>query len=180
MGHQSNTTSEFIKLLTGHQSSLRAYIVSLMPGSDDIDDVLQDTNVVLWKKMESFELGTHFQAWAFAIARNMVKANWKNKKRDLSPVLNQTVIDAVAQTWFQRDATHPSAKQAALDRCLKTLRESERALIDARYQSPKSLEKHAKVIGRSAESIRVSLFRIREKLRQCVQKRMATIEGGAA
>lgn len=54
MGLHSDSTHEFIKLLTGHQPSLRAFIVSLLPGSDDIDDILQDTNVVLWEKMDNF------------------------------------------------------------------------------------------------------------------------------
>lgn len=176
----SNNTSEFIKLLTGHQSSLRAFIVSLMPGCNDIDDVLQDTNVVLWEKMEQFELGSNFQAWAFAVARNMAKAHWKKSKRDHSPTLNQTVIDAVVQTWFQRDTNSTSTKQKALNYCLDSLKTSERELIDARYQSDESLEIHALNIGRSAESIRVSLFRIREKLRSCVEKRVLFMEGGTA
>ncbi|MFT5633595.1 MAG: RNA polymerase sigma-70 factor (ECF subfamily) [Rubritalea sp.] len=38
----------FIKLLTEHQANLRAFIVSLMPGSPDVADVLQETNVILW------------------------------------------------------------------------------------------------------------------------------------
>ncbi len=42
----------FIKLLTEHQASLRAFIVSLMPGSPDVADVadvLQETNVISLK-----------------------------------------------------------------------------------------------------------------------------------
>ena len=38
----------FIKLLTEHQANLRAFIVSLMPGSPDVADVLQETNVIPW------------------------------------------------------------------------------------------------------------------------------------
>lgn len=176
----SKDTSEFIKLLTGHQSVLRAFIVSLMPGSDDIEDVLQDTNVVLWEKMEQYEPGSNFQAWAFTVARNVAKAQWKKNKRDRSPSLNQTIIDAVAQTWFQRETNDTNKKQRALHYCLNALKDSERDLIDARYQSKESLEHHALNLGRSAESLRVTLFRIREKLRQCVEKRMQLMEGGQA
>jgi len=179
MGLHSPSTSGLIKLLTGHQASLRAFIVSLMPGSTDVDDVLQDTNVVLWEKLEDFEQGTNFLAWAFAIARNTVKAHWRQSKRDSSPQLNPTIIDAITATWLGSDSENPSSKQQALDHCLETLKPNERDLIDARYASSESLENQVQEIGRSAQSIRVSLFRIREKLRQCVNARMQLKEGGA-
>mgnify|MGYP000113776971 CR=1 FL=1 len=35
-----------------------------MPGMDGVDDVLQETNVVLWEKRATFEPGTNFRAWA--------------------------------------------------------------------------------------------------------------------
>jgi len=33
-----------VKLLTGHQAQLRAFIVSLSSGSPEVDDILQETN----------------------------------------------------------------------------------------------------------------------------------------
>ena len=34
----------YVKLMTEHQGNLRAFIVSLMPGSPDVPDVLQEPN----------------------------------------------------------------------------------------------------------------------------------------
>ena len=42
--------SEFITLLTEHQPVLRGYIRSLLPNASDIQDVLQNTNIVLWER----------------------------------------------------------------------------------------------------------------------------------
>ena len=64
MSLHSKETHDFVKLLTGLQPSLRAFIVSLMPGSPDVQDVLQDVNVVIWEKMDSYESGSDFRAWA--------------------------------------------------------------------------------------------------------------------
>lgn len=99
MSLHSEKTHEFIKLLTGHQSALRAFIVSLMPGSPDVQDVLQDTNVVIWEKMDSFEPGTNFKAWVFTIARNMVKAQLKKNRQLQKPSLNEEVIQMINETW---------------------------------------------------------------------------------
>jgi len=62
-------TSEFVSLLTEHQADLWAYIISQMPGSPDVGDILQKNNLVLWTKQNQSKLGTNFRAWAFTIAR---------------------------------------------------------------------------------------------------------------
>lgn len=172
MGLHSEETHHFVKLLTGHQAALRAFIVSLIPGSSDVQDVLQDTNVVLWEKMDDYQPGTNFNAWAFAIARNTVKAQLRKTKRNQSPALREDIIHAICDTWYQRAPETTSRKQLALDDCLKTLSGSEQDLISARYHSGDSLETYSKTIGRPTQSLRVSLFRIRAKLRECVKKRL--------
>ena len=40
-------TPEFVQLLTGAQSALYAFIVSLLGGVNDANDVLQETNLKL-------------------------------------------------------------------------------------------------------------------------------------
>lgn len=177
----SESTQEFVKLLTGHQASLRAFIVSLSPGSPEVDDILQETNIILWEKISDFELGTNFQAWAFSIARNNVKASLRKTKRNQSPQFSQAIIDAIADTWYQRESSDSdvSRKLSALEFCINTLSENARALLKARYFDTNSLESQAQTFDRSAQSLRVSLFRIREKLRQCVKARIALKEGGA-
>src|SRR5210317_1132212 len=61
--------AEFVGQIARHQAALHAYIISLMPGMDGVDDVLQETNLVLWEKRRTFEPGTNFRAWACAVAR---------------------------------------------------------------------------------------------------------------
>jgi RNA polymerase sigma-70 factor (ECF subfamily) len=172
MSQNSPETHERIKLLTGHQASLRAFIVSLIPGSSEVQDVLQDTNVVIWEKMDNYELGTNFRAWAFTIARNMVQAHLRKAKKYQALSLNPDLIHAINETWFLRPEEATDQKQLALDHCLESLSASERDIVEARYTRGNSLTTHSAQIGRSPESLRVSLFRIRTKLRDCVQRRL--------
>lgn len=176
MGLHSQQTTEFIKLLTGHQPSVRAFIVSQMPGSPDVQDALQDVNVIIWEKMASYEHGTNFKAWAFSIARNVVREYRRKQQKADGLCLNEKAIAAINETWLARSEEAINPKQDALDLCLGTLNDTEKSLIEARYTKGTSLQKHSELIGRSAESLRVSLFRVRDKLRDCVSKRVAVLE----
>jgi len=50
MANPPHITQEFVSLLTDHQEVMRSYIISLIPGSPDVRDVLQEVNIVLWEK----------------------------------------------------------------------------------------------------------------------------------
>lgn len=183
MGNDSHKSFEQIQLLIKHQSALRGFIISMIPGSQDVEDVLQDTNLVLWEKIDSFELGTEFRAWAFTIARNVTLAHLRRMKRDRSPAINKELMEVVADTWYSREASDPSTREMALDHCLSRLSTGELEIVKARYrQSGGGLEGFSAIAKRSPGSLRVSLFRIRTKLRECVRGQLAiatTREEGA-
>lgn len=179
MSFPATELHDFVKLLLEQQTALRAYIVSLMPGSDDAEDVLQNTNVVVWEKMAEFTPGTEFRAWLFAIARNMVKAQFRANKRHLSPSVDEELMLAIDEVWSQRPDQDVTRKQRALDRCLELLRPLEKNLISVRYTKGNNLENYAKQIGRPADSLRTTLSRVRGKLRLCVDKRL-TMEGATS
>lgn len=179
MSLQSQETRDFVRLLISHQPALRGFIISMMPGSSDIQDVLQDTNVVIWEKMESYKPGTNFRAWTFAIAKNVMRSHHNRLKRDCKPEFDENLTDLIADTWFQRESAELSQKEVAFDHCLRTLDQEEWALINARYSRHDSLEAHAAATSRPASTLRASLCRIREKLRACVSRRIK-MEGGAS
>ena len=60
---------EFVSELTASQGRVRAFIVTLMPGSPDVADVVQETNLRLWKSQARYRPGSNFLAWAFTVAR---------------------------------------------------------------------------------------------------------------
>lgn len=67
-------SEDFVDLLTSHQGIIRAYIISLLPGSPGVDDVIQNTNRTLWINRSNYKLGTNFKAWALTMSRFQVMA----------------------------------------------------------------------------------------------------------
>ena len=60
---------EFVRLFVAHEGRLRAFIRALLPTWADVDEVMQETSLVAWRKFARFERGTNFMAWAATIAR---------------------------------------------------------------------------------------------------------------
>lgn len=158
---------EFVRELTASQGRIRAFIVSLMPGSPDVADVLQETNLTLWKSRERFTPGTNFMAWALTVARLEVLHQRDRSKRLGRLVLSEKLIDVLAD----EAPIQPSQDRylLALESCMKKLSETQREIIEARYQPKLSLEIHARLTGRNPGALRVALLRIRQVLKDCIE-----------
>ena len=159
--------AEFVSQIARYQSALHAYIISLMPGMDGVDDVLQETNLVLWEKRRTFEPGSNFRAWACAIARFRVMGHRRKLARQGFQLFDDDLAEQLA-TECEAEPEELSERVHALEHCLGHLQEKERALIEFRYFSDSQLEEYAAQCGRPVESLRVSLFRIRAALKKCI------------
>ncbi len=158
---------EFVRELTASQGRIRAFIVSLMPGSPDVADVLQETNLTLWKSRERYTLGTNFIAWALTVARLEVLHQRDRSKRLGRLVLSEKLMDVLADEAPE----HPPHETylVALESCMSKLSETQREIIDARYQPKLSLEIHARLTGRNPGALRAALLRIRSLLKDCIE-----------
>lgn len=161
-------TSEFVTLLTNHQSDLWAFIISLIPGSPDVSDILQKTNLTIWSKQNDFQHGSDFRAWALAIARYEVLAHLKKAKRSNWLVFSDELIDTIATEAPK--AIPPSSKRLELlETCMAKLKPNHLDLLKHRYQSNQGLETYAAASKRSVSSLSVTLHRIRATLKKCIQ-----------
>ena len=70
---------EFVKLLTAHQRDLYAYINTLLVGDIATSDVLQDTNLDLWKRLDNYDFNRAFLPWAYGFAHQRVLAYRKTR-----------------------------------------------------------------------------------------------------
>ncbi|MGJ8725576.1 MAG: sigma-70 family RNA polymerase sigma factor [Roseibacillus sp.] len=163
--------AQFVALLTEHQSAIRLYVASLMPGDSHASDVAQQANAKIWKKHTDFELGTNFKAWAFAIARYEVLTYRKKQARDSRLVFSEELEEVFAEEVPQA-SQHIEDRQLALKDCLASLSASERDLILNRYFEDNTLAVYAKKIGRSAGGLKVSLHRVRNKLQHCIERKL--------
>ena len=105
---------EFIRQLTAAQSSLWAYVFSLLPDHVGAQDVLQQTNLTLWRKAEDFQPGSSFFAWASKAAYFHVLSYRRGMRRDRL-VFNDEVFAYLAERQAERLAEGvPSERVTAL------------------------------------------------------------------
>ncbi len=151
----------------------------MLPGTSDVRDVLQEVNMFLWQKMAEFEAGSNFGAWACTVAYYKVLDHRRKLKKDGVLVFNNDLCELLTEDSIELPQ-EVDQKRSALSQCLGKLNNGERELLLARYQNKKgSMDEVSQITGRSRASLRVTLSRLRDKLRNCIIQRLA-MEGGVA
>ncbi len=160
-------SEQFVALLTRSQPSLYAYILSILPDAARAEDVLQETNVTLWRKAGEFEPGTAFLAWACKVAWFKVLSTRRRLARDRH-CFGDELLDYLAERQAQR-AEELEPRRAALRNCIAKLPEPQRRLLRDRYRPGASVQAIARDSNRTVGVVSQTLYRIRTTLQECIQ-----------
>ncbi len=170
MSH-TESNSWFSDQLVHIQKGMYAYILTLLPWPEEASDVLQQTNLVLWRDAARFQPGTNFRAWAYRVAYFQVLAQRRKVQRDHLRFDDALIKDLAAN--MDREAVYAEEEVFALRDCMKLLPENDRELICWRYDAGVSVKVMAADLNQSPNAVAVKLHRVRQKLLDCVQQRVS-------
>ncbi len=160
----------FIQLLTESQNRLYGYIYTMIGDHSRSKDVLQEANLVLWRKYDEMEKIENFQAWSFTVCKFQVMAYLRDKKRDrllLDPELAEMVSEAA-----EKENSLMSQAQPQLRKCIAELPEQNRSMIEMKYFKRMMMQDIAVTLKRSLTAVKVSIHRTRKVLQDCIRSKM--------
>jgi len=167
MPDTSEPTPEFVQRLMASQSAMYAFIVSLLGGTNDADDVLQETNMKLCRRCSQYDREQPFLRWAYAFARFEVMAHRKSKQRSRL-VLDDELVSRVAEE-LEESAEKADFRIKMLEGCMERLNPRQRELISARYGRGEAVRDIAARLSRPENAMAALFYRLRKILADCVQ-----------
>jgi RNA polymerase sigma-70 factor (ECF subfamily) len=158
----------FVQLWTSAQPTVSSYIHSLICDRDAAGDVLQETAMVLYRRFAEYDHSRPFVAWALGIARYQAMGLRRDAARSIV-AFDDELLSRFTAVWAEI-APALTDRSVALQSCLERLPPRSAQLLRLKYFEDLTSEEISKRIGSKAPAIRVALQRIREKLRQCVDR----------
>jgi len=154
---------------------LVAYARALLGNYTAAEDVVQEAMLVVVKKFDQFQEGTSMLAWCRAIVRLEVLRvkQRRQQERTLAERLLDDAIDA-AFDEFQTAQRRDDAQvwHDALERCLGRIPERGRSVLKARFVDELSYQQIGERVGMTLEAVRKALFRLKKRVRWCVETRL--------
>lgn len=172
---QAGDTEAFGEVVFAIRKELRIFLSAHASSIDMIEEVLQSTLVVCYENIGKYELRGTFLSWTKGIARNLLLKEVKARARYVSPdedALDRIAIDAAMNSIQAQDREEAYVER--LRTCLTKLPEASRQLIQQRYFNRVSVRELARLNNRTESWTAVALFRIRDILRDCMMKEVAS------
>ena len=163
----------FTSFIRQYQATLRSYIRGLGVYSHAVDDIAQESFIVAYKELEKFDQSLDFGHWLKGIARNLVRNEIRKnarQKRIMNEKLTLFLIESFELNYEGTVGEHHEID--ALKECIHSLPMKSKELINYKYHKDHDSQEMSKVLGMSATAIRLSLMRIRHKLKHCIDFRL--------
>lgn len=169
-----NKSEVFVELITNCQGRLFSFIAAALGNADIANEVLQETNLVIWRKSADFEIGSNFDAWVFRIASFQVMAYRQRQIRD-KLMFDQDLVEKITHQSELR-SEHYETRMTQLSRCIEKLPDRSREVIRRRYSGGQSLQEIADDIEQTQNAVGQLLFRVKRKLIECVSKNQGKVK----
>jgi len=167
----------FEVVVRSFERPLRAWLAAKSAPGIDVDEVAQRSFVVAYTRLDQYEPGTNFSAWLFSIARYQLQTEMTRQRR-VADYRSRWASDLLSRE-LQHGEEHPELFELRLEHlrhCLGKLGASMMQFVKWRYREEISLEEMAERSGRSVAAVKKQLWLVRNKLRKCVEHRVAGLE----
>lgn len=173
MGAAGPAVESFAEILRAHQGRVRAYLRRYVLEADLADDLAQETFLAAYRSLATRNPAAPIDLWLLGIARHRALKHLRQESRR---PLHAALAAWCASRIDARDAADDDV--SALKQCLAGLPPHSAGLIAAYYADGRTSAEIARRTGKKESAIRMTLLRLRDALRTCVEQRRLGAEAG--
>ncbi len=172
---RAGNSDAFAALVERYQRTLYYFVVGKVVDDTEAKDIVQKSLVVAFQNLADFRLGESFFAWLKGIALNHCRNEWRryqSQARIAGRLLEEKRAELELAS-FDAGSHGDERRLAALRQCLEQLSPHEQTVVEQRFVQELPLAAIGEHLGRGAEAARLFLYRVRQRLADCVKKRLS-------
>jgi len=167
---KAHDVDAFERLYRIYQPRLARFLVNLLMRPHLVEEVLDDTMMVVWQTAGSFRGTSKLSTWVFAIAYRKAlkaKARWPDPIEDEAQD-TRVSNDPGPDSELQRSRIHE-----ALTSAMARLSADQRAVVDLTYFHGLSYREIAEIVRCPVDTVKTHMFHARRRLKQALSGTLA-------
>ena len=171
--HGELSAEEVFEVLARQNSgALLAFIRSLVRENAMVDDVYQETLMIAWRRLETYDRERPFGPWLRGIAHKVAMSSFRKAGREYSvDAALLGVIEQKVSHLESREIEHGSIGHAEVNECVSLLPDGFREAIELVYRSDRSVSDAAHAAQIGVEAMKKRVQRARALLADCLRKK---------
>ena len=155
----------FEELYLDYLPRLRRFLSNLVRKPHVVEEVVSDTMMVVWERIDGFKGDSSLSTWIFAIAYR--KALRVIARHD-NPVSDNERPEEASADGNPAEIAEKLSVNAALQRALSTLSADHRAVVDLTYFQELSYREIAQVMACPVDTVKTRMYHARRHLRRAI------------
>ena len=158
-------TNAFSVLVDNYKDLVFTLAMRMVKNREEAEEVSQDTFIKVYKSLNKFKGNSKFSTWIYRVAYNTCLDRLKKIKREYNVVAIDEFTEHQVKTLDNAlDQMEAQEHKQKIQECLQLLPSDDSFLLTLYYFEDQSLEEISKVVGLTANNVKVKLFRSRKKL----------------
>lgn len=159
-----------------HEPKLRKFCKHKMQSCpNEVDDVIADTFLSLWKAIDSDDLPKNPRAWLYTVAYNLIKQKYtemnKLKARVISlDTLNEEVFELSVGFDIDEERIPDSLIEKLSYQIEDSLKPDEKQLLNLIYEEHLKMKEIAKILNITEQAVKQRNYRMNRKIKMMAKE----------
>ena len=159
----ANDLQAFEKLYRIYQPRLARFLINLLQRPQLVEEVLDDTMMVVWNRADSFNGASKLSTWVFAIA---YRKAMRGLKRQDEAIEDKDAENRVSEAASPEEESSRQRINALLMRAMDELSPAHRAVVDLTYFHDLGYREIATILECPVDTVKTRMFHARRHLRR--------------
>ena len=166
-------SNAFAVLVDRYKDLVFTLALRMIKNREEAEEVSQDTFIKVFKNLNKFKGKSKFSTWVYRVAYNTCLDRIKKLKREFNVVtIDEFTENQVKSLDNALDQIINDERKQDIQKCLQLLPSDDSFLLTLFYFEELSLEEISKVVGLTANNVKVKLFRSRKKLTTILREQL--------
>ena len=166
--------SAYADLVKRHQRFVFTLAMRFTKTREDAEEVAQDCFIKAYRSLASFQQQSKFSTWLYSIVYTTAMTFLRKKRVDTTSIDDEDSYLQIANEPGSYDDNNIENKSRSfyLNQAIAQLSPDDASVLTLFYKGEQSLEEIAQVMGIGANTIKVKLFRARQRLKDKLERNL--------
>ena len=166
--------SAYADLVKRHQRFVFTLAMRFAKSREDAKEIAQDCFVKAYRSLESFQRQSKFTTWLYSIVYTTAMTTLRKKRIATDSIDDEETFIQVENkpSGYDENNVENKSRSFYLSQAIDQLLPDDATIITLFYKGEQSLEEIAQTMGIEANTVKVKLFRARQRLKDKLERNL--------
>jgi RNA polymerase sigma-70 factor (ECF subfamily) len=166
--------SAYADLVKRHQRFVFTLAMRFAKGREDAEEIAQDCFIKAYRSLSSFQRQSKFSTWLYSIVYTTAMTFLRKKRVGTDSIDDENTYIQVESQSSAYDVNNAENRSRSfyLNQAIEQLLPDDATIITLFYKGEQSLEEIGQALGMEANTVKVKLFRARQRLKEKLERNL--------